>query len=396
MSNKLLFLVSFIIVLGVVSPGMCGADPSLMGWWAFDGHALDSSGNNRHGTINGDPSFVSGVFGQALELDGDDYVTIDGYKGILGTNPFSIVAWIRTTNTAIEQIVHWGTQVSEQRVEFRINSNRLRISHGAGNVQGDTDLTDGEWHHVAVTVIENATASSGDVTFYVDGEDDTRVSSDPEGWNIVANTTLDVTIGWRPTQQDRPFIGNIDELGIYDRVLTQEEIQALMLSGGGEPFPFALGPDPADGALLEATWVSLSWSPGAFAVSHDVYLGKSFEDVNNGTGDTFAGNQDTASLIVGFQGFPLPDGLVPGTTYYWRVDEVNDAEPNSPWKGDVWSFSIPPKNAYNLDPVDGARFVDPNVGLAWTGGFGAKLHHIYFGDNFDDVNDGTGDTYKGA
>jgi len=75
---------------------------------------------------------------------------------------------------------------------------------------------------------------------------------------------------------------------------------------------------------------------------------------------------------------------------------VNDSEPNSPWKGDVWSFTIPPRNAYDISPLDGTKFVDPNVEFSWTGGLGAILHHVYFGDNFDDVNDGAADTYKGA
>ena len=395
MFRKLTYLVSSALLLAVVTPGV-GADPSLMGWWAFDGHALDSSGNERHATLHGDPLFVPGVFGQALELDGDDHLTVDGYKGVLGTSPFSIVAWVRTTNSAIEQIMHWGADVGEQRVEFRINSNRLRISHGSGNVQGDTVLTDGEWYHVAVTVVGNASASSGEVTFYVNGEDDTRVSSDPERWNIVANDTLDLTIGYRPTRGDRPFIGNLDEVGLYDKVLAQEEVQQLMLAGGGRPFPLALSPEPADGAVLEATWANLSWSPGAFAVSHDVYFGGSFDDVNSGTADTFVGNQGEATLIVGFPGFPAPGGLATGTTYYWRVDEVNEADPNSPWKGDVWSFSIPSKIAHNLDPADGSTFVDPDVTLSWNGGFAAKLHNVYFGDNFDDVNDGAPAAFKGA
>jgi hypothetical protein len=87
---------------------------------------------------------------------------------------------------------------------------------------------------------------------------------------------------------------------------------------------------------------------------------------------------------------------VPGTTYYWRIDEVNETDPNSPWKGDVWSFSIPPKTAYNPDPPDGAQFVDPNtVTLSWTPGFGAKLHTVYFGDDFDVVNDAAGGLPQG-
>ncbi len=158
--------------------------------------------------------------------------------------------------------------------------------------------------------------------------------------------------------------------------------------GGGNPL--ARRPDPEDGAFFEETWGSLSWRPGNFAVSHDVYVGDNFDDVNNGAADTFVGNQGSDTLIVGFVGFPFPDGLVPGTTYYWRIDEVNDANAASPWKGDVWSFSVPPRTAYNPDPADGAGFVDPNAVFTWTPGFGAKLHNVYMGTNFDDVSNAAG------
>jgi hypothetical protein len=155
-------------------------------------------------------------------------------------------------------------------------------------------------------------------------------------------------------------------------------------------------PVPEDGALHPDTWVSLIWKPGDFAVSHDVYFGDSFDDVNDGTGDTFRGNQVSANYIVGFPGFAFPDGLVLGTTYYWRIDEVNDLDPNSPWKGPVWSFSIPPKTAYAPDPADAAEQVDQDVTLRWTAGFGSKLHTVYFGDNFDDVNNAAGGLPQGV
>ncbi|MFB0553467.1 MAG: GLUG motif-containing protein [Phycisphaerae bacterium] len=152
----------------------------------------------------------------------------------------------------------------------------------------------------------------------------------------------------------------------------------------------AYNPSPPDGAVKEDTWVSLGWSPGDYAVSHDVYFGDNFEDVNEGIEGTFQGNQTGAYLTVGLPGHPYPDGLVPGTTYYWRVDEVNDAEPNSPWKGDVWSFWIPPMTAYAPDPVDGAEVVDPDTDISWTAGLGAKLHTVYFGDDFDAINNAVG------
>ncbi len=170
---------------------------------------------------------------------------------------------------------------------------------------------------------------------------------------------------------------------------------AVLVPGAGEPWLYVSIPKPADGDMLEDTWANLSWKPGGRAVSHDVYIGDNFDDVNDGTESTFQGNQVATFIVVGFPGFPFPDGLVPGTTYYWRIDEVNDTEPNSPWKGPVWSFSIPPSTAYNPDPADAAESVDPDVQLNWTPGFGAKLHTVYFGDNFDDVSNAAGGLPQG-
>ena len=160
--------------------------------------------------------------------------------------------------------------------------------------------------------------------------------------------------------------------------------------------PVAYGPKPAHDSMHADTWVNLSWRAGPPAISHDVYIGDNFDDVNDGAESTFVGNQAGTFIVVGFPGFPFPDGLVPDTTYYWRIDEVNDAEPNSPWKGDIWSFSIPPKTAYFPDPADGAESVDVDVELSWTEGFGAKIHTVYFGDNFDDVNNAAGGQAQGT
>jgi len=154
----------------------------------------------------------------------------------------------------------------------------------------------------------------------------------------------------------------------------------------GPPNPRARRPEPRDGDMLVSIWTMLGWKPGPFAVSHDVYVGDNFDDVNNGTEDTFTGNHVTDTLIVGFPGYPVPGGLVPGTTYYWRVDEVNDANAASPWKGDIWSFSIQPYTAYNPSPADGAEFVDLETSLSWDGGYGAKLHYLFIGESFEDVN----------
>jgi hypothetical protein len=61
--------------------------------------------------------------------------------------------------------------------------------------------------------------------------------------------------------------------------------------------------------------------------------------VQAGTGGTFRGNQTGTDFIVGFLGYSYPDGLVPDTTYYWRIDEV-EANGTTIHKGDVWSFTV--------------------------------------------------------
>ncbi|MCP4610463.1 MAG: hypothetical protein GY845_17280 [Planctomycetes bacterium] len=189
------------------------------------------------------------------------------------------------------------------------------------------------------------------------------------------------------TQESAPDIGR----GEFNLTPDGEKVffNAVRYMIGGSKLVKAGNPVPADGSFTEDTWVNLSWSPGESAVSHDVYLGDNFDDVNNGAEGMFIGNQAETFIVAGFPGFPYPDGLAPGTTYYWRIDEVNDAEPNSPWKGNIWSFTIPPKTAYLPDPADNAESIDLNASFSWTAGFGAKLHTVYFGDNYDDVNNAT-------
>jgi len=187
-----------------------------------------------------------------------------------------------------------------------------------------------------------------------------------------------------PLEFDKTYYWRVDE---FDGAATHKGEIWSFSTKPAEP-NIAHDPYPANGAMHSDTWVTLSWSPGRHAVSHDFYFGYNFEDVNNGTGETYYWNENFLFVIAGFPEFPW-GGLIPGTTYYWRIDEVNNLHPDSPWKGDVWSFGIPPYTAYNPIPSNGAEQIDPNVTLSWTAGLHAELHAIYFGDNFDDVNDAT-------
>ncbi len=156
----------------------------------------------------------------------------------------------------------------------------------------------------------------------------------------------------------------------------------------------AYNPEPADGAILADTWASLNWTGGYTTASHDVYFSDNPADVEAGAEGAFQGSQTTEFFVVGFPGFPYPDGLPTGTTYYWRVDEV-EADGTTIHQGSLWSFTVPPRKANNPIPSDGGAFIDPETDLSFEPGLSAKLHTVYFGDNFDDVNNAAGGPPQG-
>jgi hypothetical protein len=284
-------------------------------------------------------------------------------------------------------VVHTTQPQWTNRVQLYMNDgdNLLDIGLGDSHTR-DTDIVElpmEEWIHVALTW------DSGNYVVYVNGEE---VSSGTYAGmseiHPIANIGNDGSSG--PYEG---FAGLLDEVRLYDHALNADEILAAMKSAA---FPQASGPNPKEGTIVLDTWVNLEWRAGDFAVSHDIYIGDNFDDVDNGAESTFIGNQEGTFIVAGFPGFPIPEGLQPGTTYYWRIDEVNEADPNSPWKGNIWSFAIAPKTAYEPVPADAAESVPLDVVLSWTQGFDAKLHTVYFGDNFDDVNNATDGPAQGT
>jgi hypothetical protein len=177
--------------------------------------------------------------------------------------------------------------------------------------------------------------------------------------------------------------------GLAGGMIDSMQIAEVELLGVGL---IASSPSPSDGILYPDTWATLRWVPGQSAVSHDVYFGESFADVEAGVRGTFLGNQTSAYLNVGLSGSPYSEGLSPGTTYYWRIDEVEAG--GTKHKGNVWSFTTLSLTAFAPYPPDGSKFVDLDVTLSWTPGFGDVSHNVYFGDDFNDVSEGIGDTFR--
>ena len=414
MCKKLVYSILILVFGLMVSVASADITTDLVAWWALDDGsgtmAKDSAGHPggpHDGMLQNGPQWERAdvkIGTGALKLDGlDDRIVIDSFD--LEGSGITIAAWIKPPDLAAmndPRIVskaqgggtgdhYWAMVLSgtgEDNLEFRLSTDTgaptRRTSPEGNDMQAD------EWAHLAVTW----DASDPFMRLYKNGEEIDSVSKPGTAVGVGPGVRVGVgnqSVSAGADSMDRPFPGILDDVRVYERGLSAEDLTELFgWQGTPVPSTMARNPIPSDGTLIGDTWANLSWTAGDFAVSHDVYIGDDFDNVNDGAEGTFVGNQAGTFIVVGFPGFPFPDGLVPGTTYYWRIDEVNDTEPNSPWVGPVWSFSIPPKTAYAPDPANGAESVNLNVELSWTEGFGAKLHTIYFGDNFDDLNNATG------
>lgn len=125
----------------------------------------------------------------------------------------------------------------------------------------------------------------------------------------------------------------------------------------------AWDPIPGDGAI-DYDGGSLEWTAGDTAVSHKVYLST---DSTIEESDLVTETDLTLVLV----------DLTPGTTYYWRVDEV-EADKDI-IEGSVWNFSTLPFEAHFPSPADGAPYVAVDVELGWTAGKNTFMHKLYFG-----------------
>jgi hypothetical protein len=129
----------------------------------------------------------------------------------------------------------------------------------------------------------------------------------------------------------------------------------------------ATKPVPADGETMVVEPL-LTWTPGATAAFHNVYLGTTPQ---LGPAD-LVGSQVHTPVFHGTQ------LLTPGVTYYWRVDEIG-ADKATTATGDVWSFTAASATAYGPVPADGATWVDQGTALAWkTGKDALEANTTYF------------------
>jgi hypothetical protein len=182
--------------------------------------ALDSSGNGNDGALNGDPQWVDGVLGGALELDGDGDFVDCGNSTVFDIQvDITVAAWINVAqfDKSWQAIVNKGDSAW-----------RLHRSGGSSNIAWGTsgvaapaaDLTstatvdDGEWHHLA------GTYDGAQKRLYIDGVLDAEV----DATGNIGVSTHTVNIGENSQNTGRHFTGLVDDVRIYNEALTGAEV----------------------------------------------------------------------------------------------------------------------------------------------------------------------------
>ena len=345
------------------------SDPDLVAWWTFEEGqgttALDWSGHGNHVTLVGSEWTPAAL--------GDTGLSIGSYGAIQNLSyaatdltEISVTAWIRT-DSANDQYI-----VSFDRNEYY----RLEINGsggGPGQVgwdvltsSGQVDygsikrVNDGLWHHVT------GVYDKGTMTIYIDGVPEPSAVGGPTFGTgntrfgfIGANSEATNFDGSRGS--GAPISGEVDDIRIYHRALTAEEIAEVMR---GDP-KLAGSPAPARNAIVDIRDISsLSWSKGDTAASHDVYFGADRDAME------FKGNQAATNLSLA--------DLVEfgGGDYYWRIDEVESD--GTVIAGTAWKFTVPDylivDDFESYNDIEEGQPDSNRIYLTWIDGFGTTTN----------------------
>jgi hypothetical protein len=404
MCRKLIYVAGFVLMLtfGSISRGDVDLTKGLVAWWTFDEGAgtiaHDGSGNNNHATLLGNAAWTTdaapGKGGSAISLNGTSaYLRVEHSPSLNLPNALTFEMWVYGGGAPAKQIISkgntgdgtawWqplGVRIDNDPPYYRQINWRNRVGETVNALNSNTAIPPAEWTHIAVTFDVNAPGNNQKI--YINGKLDAESrSTTPLVTNngpifIGADT---YTAGGRWFWQ-----GMMDEGSVYNRALNAVEIKTIA------GVTAATDPTPRNGSTISTTNVLLEWYQGSDVANtngHHVYFGDKFADVNAAAANTDRGFVTDPNYYVA--------NLVTGTTYYWRVDEVNNVDANI-WTGDVWSFKVAPGKATVPSPSDGAVYVGRNRVLSWAPGTGAVSHHIYFGTDQTKVVVGAAETDKGS
>lgn len=250
-------------------------EDGLVGHWTFDGEDMDNgvedrSGNGNIGTINGQSSTTTepGRIGQALDFDGsDDYVQIPDSSSLDLSSSFSVAMWVKTSSSANTILLEKSNNNSNYLMHMSASNPGGPIFGitGSDSVDSVTDINDNNWHHV-VGVFDDP---NNLLAIYIDGILDNSVS---EGATLSANSQS-LLIGSRSGIGSFP--GSLDDVRIYDRALSADEVERLYQLGATTHINTAITSNPTleDGLIAHWTFDG--------------------EDMDNGVEDRAGGNTGT-------------------------------------------------------------------------------------------------------
>lgn len=230
-------------LLALLLCGQASAQPSagLLGYWPFNGNALDESHHGHDGVVFG-ATLVGDRFNdpyRAYDFDGtDDHIVVAAGTALQPPLPVTICAWFKRNPSAMHSNLftncfeldrYWGVWMVVSPTGY------VSISYGDGGDLGPGSrrtksstiaLADGAWYHLA-GVIRSAT----DMDIYVNGEAVDGSYSGTGGSLAYTQAPGEIGTSDSPGQPQNFAHGTIDDIAFYDRVLSPYEIQSIYYSG---------------------------------------------------------------------------------------------------------------------------------------------------------------------
>ncbi len=391
--KTLLFVILFLVFC--LAGNICAVDPNtdLIGYWDFEGSepTLRSDCDGDYWPCEDVNLILYGGAYWEWDFDRDSNVLVtdgindwglvspdDDFEDITGADGITVMTFLKSDDigsgdVAVGKGYAWrlrGGWTSDGDVG-KLTFQCMDVLSG---ITTDDRWDDGNWHDVA------ATYDGSNYRIYVDGvEAATAVAATGA---ISGELSYDVAVGAHYNHNDpddprRFFMGRFDEICVFKRALTLQEI--IDFRRGDPNIPILL--TPRNRSRDAMPYVVLGWQSGDSANDvngQQVYFGTSYLDVRDATINT-AGIYKGAQSGTSYDPLELLD---PNITLYWRVDNVNDSVSPYIWESEIFEFTTTNGEAGNPSPWDGKANVSGDVVLSWTAGAyvnDVNGHDVYFG-----------------
>jgi hypothetical protein len=259
----------------------------LFGWWPFNGNANDESGNGNNGTVGSGIALTTDRFNfsnTAYDFDGNGNIALNALP-TTGSQDFTITGWVRTGNTTVRKgIACWGQDTPWSSTYFFVtNTGYLNCGFAYnGGPQSSVFIADNTWHFVGVT------CTNGLIQLYLDGV--TTASPLQMSPNIAGNNkSLGANID---NSGPNNFVGSLDDIGIWNRALTAQEVSALYNGCSN-----SVTAQPANQSLItgnNAVFTTASSDPNA-TYQWQTDLGLGFQNLSN-AGQYSGATNDTLTV----------------------------------------------------------------------------------------------------